>query len=67
MFIDLKTTFDSVDRKVLLGLMRAKRIRKSLVKRWESVKRNDKKGKSGWRRRKEILDGKGSKAGISLH
>lgn len=42
LFIDLKTTFDSVDRKVLLGSMRAKRIRKSLVKRWESVKRNDK-------------------------
>lgn len=36
-FIDLRAAFDSVDRKVLMEVMRRRRVRESLVRRCEEV------------------------------
>lgn len=42
LFVDLRTAFDSVDRKVLIEMMRKKEIREGLIRRVEEVLRETK-------------------------
>lgn len=39
LFIDLRAAFDSVDRGVLIGMMKKKRIKEGLIRRVEEVLR----------------------------
>lgn len=65
LFLDLKTAFDSVNRNVLLEVMRVQGVRDGLVDRVEQVVKETKIrvriGVGG-----KFLDGKKSEAGMSV-
>lgn len=57
--MDLKTAFDLVDKRVLIGTMKNKGVRERLIKRMEEVVREIKSRVTSGREIRRILDRKG--------
>lgn len=67
MFVDLKTAFDSVVRKVVIGMMKGKGIREELVERIEEVLRETKSRiRVGRKLRRSFWAARGVKQGCPL-